>query len=183
MKVRSSTRATSPGTGAGVKAARPPLLIQPEKVPAATSRSQIASYSACEPSTQWIESGRQSSAIFSTQRMRCRFVVSGAVEGDGSVASGISCCWAPPAQYSACWFKHFWLRAARRRERHDSSISDAAPPLPLAGIKGHADSGWKGRAEMKIDCRNRAIEGCIGRFHRHYRTLSLRSAASHPRLT
>ena len=47
------------------------------KVPDATSSSHSQSYSCWLPSTQWIAAGCVSSAIFSTQRIRCLFVVSG----------------------------------------------------------------------------------------------------------
>src|ERR1700735_1170441 len=43
----------------------------------ATSSSHSRSYSFWLPSTQWIAAGCVSSPIFSTQRIRCLFVVSG----------------------------------------------------------------------------------------------------------
>src|ERR1700722_9915065 len=46
-------------------------------VPDAISSSHSRSYSFWLPSTQWIAAGCVSSAIFSTQRIRCLFVVSG----------------------------------------------------------------------------------------------------------
>src|SRR3954451_1512818 len=41
-------------------------------------RSQSMSYSSTDPSTQWTDCGRVSSAIFLTQRNRCGFVDNGA---------------------------------------------------------------------------------------------------------
>src|SRR5947209_4186683 len=49
------------------------------KVPPATIFAHSVSYSCCEPSTQWIEDGFVSWAIFSTQRNRCLFELSGRV--------------------------------------------------------------------------------------------------------
>src|SRR5215470_2256621 len=46
------------------------------KVPASTISEHKASYSASEPSTQWIAAGVQSSAILSIHRIRCVLVVS-----------------------------------------------------------------------------------------------------------
>src|SRR5215468_1237502 len=46
------------------------------KVPASTIAEHKASYSASEPSTQWIAAGVQSSAILSIHRIRCVLVVS-----------------------------------------------------------------------------------------------------------
>ena len=46
-------------------------------VPDATISSHSQSYSSWLPSTQWIAAGWVSSAIFSTQRIRCSFVVNG----------------------------------------------------------------------------------------------------------
>ena len=51
------------------------------KVPASTSLSQRQSFSASEPSTQWMAAGWERSAIFSTQRMRCLLVVGGVAVG------------------------------------------------------------------------------------------------------
>src|SRR5580692_2954534 len=56
INVRSSTRATSLGTERAQKQPGHSLGFSRVNVPAATSRSQRKSYSACEPSTQWIES-------------------------------------------------------------------------------------------------------------------------------
>src|ERR1700690_3670648 len=47
------------------------------KVPAATISLHSHSFSCSLPSTQWMESGVVSAAIFSTQRMRCLFLVIG----------------------------------------------------------------------------------------------------------
>ncbi len=47
------------------------------KVPPFTISAHSASYSFCEPSTQWIDSGWHRSAIFFTQRIRCGFFVRG----------------------------------------------------------------------------------------------------------
>ena len=47
------------------------------KVPDSTIWAQRPSYSSCEPSTQWMEAGLVSSAIFSTQRSRCLFSLKG----------------------------------------------------------------------------------------------------------
>jgi hypothetical protein len=47
------------------------------KVPLATISAHRRSYSSCEPSTQWIAAGLVSSAIFSTQRNRWSFLLSG----------------------------------------------------------------------------------------------------------
>ena len=47
------------------------------KEPLATIWAQSLSYSSSEPSIQWIASGLQRSAIFSTHRSRCWLVLSG----------------------------------------------------------------------------------------------------------
>src|SRR5580698_7438088 len=78
MKVRSSTRATSLGAERARKQPGQSFSLSLVKVPAWTSWLQRKSYSACEPSIQWMRSGWQRSAIFSTQRMRCLLVVGGA---------------------------------------------------------------------------------------------------------
>src|ERR1700722_12473690 len=77
MKVRSSTRATSLGAERARKQPGQSFSLSLVKVPAWTSWLQRKSYSACEPSIQWMRSGWQRSAIFSTQRMRCLLVVGG----------------------------------------------------------------------------------------------------------
>ena len=47
------------------------------KVPALDHLAQSASYSSCEPSTQWMAAGCVSRAIFSTHLSRWLFLLSG----------------------------------------------------------------------------------------------------------
>src|SRR5450755_1051312 len=54
MKVRSSTRATSPGSERARKQPGHFFWFNLKNVPAATSCLQSASYSSFEPSTQWM---------------------------------------------------------------------------------------------------------------------------------
>src|ERR1700722_10271210 len=86
MKVRSSTRATSFGAERARKQPGQSFSLSLVKVPAWTSWSQRKSYSACEPSIQWMLSGWVRSAIFSTQRMRCLLVVGGAAMAASTIA-------------------------------------------------------------------------------------------------
>ncbi len=66
MNVRSSTRATSPGSERERKLFGRFFGSRRMNVPDATSCSHIAWYSSSEPSHQWIASGVQSLAISST---------------------------------------------------------------------------------------------------------------------
>ena len=50
------------------------------KVPPATICAQSASFSSCEPSTQWMRSGWQSSAMVLTQFNRWLLLVRGAAD-------------------------------------------------------------------------------------------------------
>ena len=77
MKVRSSTRATSL---ASERARWQPghfFWLSLMRVPPLTIAAHKASYSRCEPSTQWIAAGWQRSAIFFTQRSRWTFLLRG----------------------------------------------------------------------------------------------------------
>src|SRR4051812_47875822 len=69
MKVRSSTRATSPGSERDRYEFGRLASESFSKVPFSTSSRQRRSYSSAEPSHQWIESGCVSSAICSTQEI------------------------------------------------------------------------------------------------------------------
>src|SRR5271155_962100 len=86
MKVRSSTRATSLGAERARKQPGQSFSLSLVKVPAWTSWSQRKSYSACEPSIPGMLSGWVGSAIFSTQRMRCLFVVGGGAIAASTIA-------------------------------------------------------------------------------------------------
>src|SRR5439155_26864546 len=70
MNVRSSTRATSPGSERAQNEPGRFAGSRATKVPASTSCLQRSSRSAGEPSNQCTESGSQSRAISSTQRIR-----------------------------------------------------------------------------------------------------------------
>ena len=70
MKVRSSTRATSLASLRARKQPGHKSWFSRMKVPRSTISEHSASYSACEPSTQWIAAGLHSFTIFSTQRRR-----------------------------------------------------------------------------------------------------------------
>src|SRR5258708_2562505 len=78
INVRFSTRATSFGDDRARKHPGQSFSLSLVNVPAFTSWSHRKSYSACEPSIQWMRSGCVRSAIFSTQRIKCLFVVGGA---------------------------------------------------------------------------------------------------------
>src|SRR5688572_10926554 len=75
MNVRSSTRATSPGSESARYEFGRLASLRRSKVPASTSSWHIRSYSSADPSHQWIESGRVSSATSSTQSRSFLFVV------------------------------------------------------------------------------------------------------------
>ena len=71
-----------------------PHLVEQTRfiMPACTISLHRRSYSSCEPSTQWIASGLHSSAIFSTQRSKCLFVLRGVAEFFlGIVRSTLAC--------------------------------------------------------------------------------------------
>src|SRR5262249_9798831 len=76
MKVRSSTRATSLASERARKHPGHNFSLSLVKVPLLTISRQSLSYSACEPSTQWMESGLVSSAVFSTHRIKWILLVS-----------------------------------------------------------------------------------------------------------
>src|SRR5947209_13506975 len=57
------------------------------KVPLSTICVQSMSYSSCDPSSQWMASGLVRSAIFSTQRIRCLFVLSGGADVEAFIRS------------------------------------------------------------------------------------------------
>jgi len=116
MKVRSSTRATSPGSERARKLPGRRAGSSRVKVPDATSPAHSASYSACEPSHQWTRSGRQSAAISATQA-RSRAPVSTARDGvPASIASPFS--QLPPRKPS---------RGAAIRVCRDTSCARPAP--------------------------------------------------------
>ena len=75
MNVRSSTRATSPGSESARYEFGRLASLRRSNVPASTSRCASRSYSSAEPSHQWIASGWVSSATSSTQRSSFLFVV------------------------------------------------------------------------------------------------------------
>ena len=66
MNVRSSTRATSVGSERARKLAGRSAGFNRIIVPGPTISSHSRSYSACEPSHQWMWSGFASAAIFAT---------------------------------------------------------------------------------------------------------------------
>ena len=67
MKVRSSTRATSVGSDQARKEPGRLAGFSGRRVPAATISAHRLSYSACEPSAQWMRSGWVSAAMRATQ--------------------------------------------------------------------------------------------------------------------
>src|SRR5919112_4711483 len=75
MNVRSSTRATSPGSDSARYELGRLASLRRSNVPASTRPWQSSSYSSADPSHQWIESGRVSSATSSTQSSSFLFVV------------------------------------------------------------------------------------------------------------
>src|SRR3954469_16672558 len=75
MKVRSSTRATSPGSERARYEFGRLASESFSKVPASTSCWQSRSYSSADPSHQWIDSGCVRVAISSTHEMSFAFVV------------------------------------------------------------------------------------------------------------
>ena len=75
MKVRSSTRATSPGSERARYEFGRLASESFSNVPASTSASQRLSYSSALPSHQWIESGWVSSATSSTHSRSFSWVV------------------------------------------------------------------------------------------------------------
>src|SRR5947208_9449974 len=75
MKVRSSTRATSPGLERARYEFGRLASESFSNVPASTSCWQRRSYSSAEPSHQWIESGCVSAAISSTHAISFAFSV------------------------------------------------------------------------------------------------------------
>src|SRR3954449_6422114 len=75
MKVRSSTRATSPGSESARWELGRFASLRRSNVPASTSSCAIRSYSSAEPSHQWIDSGWVSSATSSTQSSSFLLVV------------------------------------------------------------------------------------------------------------
>src|SRR5579862_2831364 len=77
IKVRSSTRATSLGSERARKQPGHNSSFSLVNEPLATISRQSLSYSACEPSTQWMSLGLVSSAVFSTHLTRCILRVSG----------------------------------------------------------------------------------------------------------
>src|SRR5215210_75552 len=85
MKVRSSTRATSPGSERARYEFGRLASSSFSKVPASTSWAQSRSYSSAEPSHQWTDSGWVSSAISSTQSASLAWEV-------GAVAAGVLIC-------------------------------------------------------------------------------------------
>jgi hypothetical protein len=74
MNVRSSTRATSPGSERERKLLGRFFSFSRMKVPEATSCSHIALYSSSVPSHQWTLSGVQSFDISSTHAFRAAFL-------------------------------------------------------------------------------------------------------------
>src|SRR3954452_14136623 len=79
MKVRSSTRATSPGSERARKELGRLASESRSNGPASTSCCARASYSAAEPSHQWIASGRLSTATCSTHSSSFSFFVGSVV--------------------------------------------------------------------------------------------------------
>src|SRR3954471_17134854 len=75
MKVRSSTRATSPGSERAMYEFGRLASESFSKVPASTSCWQSWSYSSAEPSHQWIDSGCVRVAISSTHEISFAFFV------------------------------------------------------------------------------------------------------------
>src|SRR3954468_689399 len=75
MNVRSSTRATSPGSERAMYEFGRLASESFSKVPASTSCWQSWSYSSAEPSHQWMASGWVSAAISSTQEISFTFFV------------------------------------------------------------------------------------------------------------
>src|SRR3954468_2828790 len=75
MNVRSSTRATSPGSERAMYELGRFASESFSKVPASTSCWQSWSYSSAEPSHQWIDSGWVSVAISSTHEISFAFFV------------------------------------------------------------------------------------------------------------
>ena len=63
--------------GAGVVTARPEFLVELDEAAALDHLAQSASYSSCEPSTQWMAAGCVSRAIFSTHLRRWAFLLRG----------------------------------------------------------------------------------------------------------
>src|SRR3954452_7900114 len=75
INVRSSTRATSPGSERAMYELGRFASESLPKVPASTSCWQSWSYSSAEPSHQWIDSGCARAAISSTHEMSFAFLV------------------------------------------------------------------------------------------------------------
>jgi hypothetical protein len=75
MNVRSSTRATSPGSDSARYEFGRLASDSRRKVPVSTSSCARRSYSSAEPSHQWIESGCASAATSSTHSSSLRLVV------------------------------------------------------------------------------------------------------------
>jgi hypothetical protein len=90
MNVRSSTRATSPGSDSARYEFGRFASASFSNVPASTSRRQRASYSSAEPSHQCTSAGWVSRATSSTQLSSFWFVVGTAVVLTGSTPSGDS---------------------------------------------------------------------------------------------
>ncbi len=88
MKVRSSTRATSPGSERARYELGRLASESFSNVPASTSSWHNRSYSSADPSHQWIESGCVNSAASSTQAISLLFVVGASVAALGSVLNG-----------------------------------------------------------------------------------------------
>src|SRR5215213_2623070 len=106
MKVRSSTRATSPGSERAMKLCGRLASLTGSKVPASTRSAHRRSYSSSEPSHHSTASGEQRSAISATQSSSAWFVVR-------SVCTSVT---VPPSRCGGGYLPGRRGRSTRRRE-------------------------------------------------------------------
>src|SRR5215207_9220721 len=126
MNVRSSTRATSPGSDSARYEFGRLASLRRSKVPASTSSWAMRSYSSAEPSHQWIESGCVSSATSSTQSSSFLLVV-GALVVSIVTAGSTSLSWPKGEDRALCH--------TRRNPggTHSTSPSAGVAPASLRG--------------------------------------------------
>src|SRR3954469_23215771 len=127
MKVRSSTRATSPGSERAMYEFGRLASESFSKVPASTSCWQSWSYSSAEPSHQWIDSGWVRLATSSTQEISFAFLV-------GTLVST-----AIPRLLPRHKHRALELRDERAVLFVDARVNLYNPPVRLGTRRGHLE--------------------------------------------
>src|SRR3954454_11450536 len=146
MKVRSSTRATSPGSERAMYEWGRLAAASLSKVPASTSCWQSWSYSSAEPSHQWIDSGCVRVAISSTHAISFAFLV-------GTFVST-----AIPGLLP--WHKHRALELSDKRAvlLVDTRVDFYYPAVRLGTRRRHLEALGLGEQRVAVEDRGRVAE-------------------------